>query len=273
MVIRVVKMLNYKSLLMTARYYYRWFRLFLLLIEGMILATLCGAAFSPYKTYQMPVIQFWHRRFCRLLGLDVRVYGEVPALKALWVSNHISWLDILVLGGKFPVYFLSKAEVASWPLIGWLAKIAGTLFIKRGSGDSRQVSDQLAQHLQLGRNVLFFPEGTTTDGQTVKRFYHKLFASVAGTNDWIQPVLVCYRDQQGGLHPHAPFIGDDEFLSHAQSILRCSQIPVDVYVLPAEQVNYRDARVLAKDMEILMSLSLSQLQSGQLLANKTIKKS
>lgn len=242
------------------RLYYRFARLGVHLVEGAVLALLSGAAFVQYRPYQQPVIRWWHRRFCNILNLDIRVHGAALEGHAMWVSNHVSWLDIPVLGSNFPVYFLSKAEVANWPVVGWLARVAGTLFIKRGSGDAGQVMTQLATHLTDGRNVLFFPEGTTTDGHRIKRFFHKLFSAAVQADVPIQPVVVCYRDEEDGLHPHAPFVGDDEFLSHATDILRGGRITVDILVLPLQPLNGRDPRTLAKEIEAQMSEALQKLQ-------------
>lgn len=251
------------TLAIRLRLYYRFARLGVHLVEGAVLAFLSGAAFVQYRPYQQPVIRWWHRRFCNILNLDIRVHGEPAEGHAMWVSNHVSWLDIPVLGSHFPVYFLSKAEVANWPVVGWLARAAGTLFIKRGSGDAGQVMTQLSTHLRDGRNVLFFPEGTTTDGHRIKRFFHKLFSAAVEAQVPIQPVLVCYRDEDDGLHPHAPFVGDDEFLSHATDILRGGRITVDIVVLPLESLAGRDPRTLAKEIEAKMSAALSQLQKRE----------
>jgi 1-acyl-sn-glycerol-3-phosphate acyltransferase len=251
------------TLAIRLRLYYRFARLGVHLVEGAVLAFLSGAAFVQYRSYQQPVIRWWHRRFCNILNLDIRVHGEPAEGHAMWVSNHVSWLDIPVLGAHFPVYFLSKAEVANWPVVGWLARAAGTLFIKRGSGDAGQVMTQLSTHLREGRNVLFFPEGTTTDGHRIKRFFHKLFNAAVEAQVPIQPVLVCYRDEDDGLHPHAPFVGDDEFLSHATDILRGGRIVVDILVLPLEPLDGRDPRTLAREIEGKMSEALGRLQKRE----------
>jgi 1-acyl-sn-glycerol-3-phosphate acyltransferase len=251
------------SFIIKLRLYYRFARLGLHLVEGAVIAVLCGAIFVQHRSWQQPVIRWWYRRFCNILNLDIRVHGTPAPGHALWVSNHVSWMDIPVLGANFPVYFLSKAEVANWPLVGWLAGAAGTLFIKRGSGDAGAVMNQLASHLGDGRNVLFFPEGTTTDGHRLKRFFHKLFNAATTTQVPVQPVLLCYRDENNSLHPHAPFIGDDEFLSHAADILKGGRIAVDVLVLPVEAVNGRDPRTLARDVEEKMSEALRGLHVCQ----------
>jgi 1-acyl-sn-glycerol-3-phosphate acyltransferase len=95
----------------------------------------------------------------------------------LWVSNHVSWTDIPLLGALQPLSFLSKAEVRDWPVAGWLAHKGGTQFIRRGAGDSSQVGQQLTRHLQQGHHLLIFPEGTTTDGLALRTFHGRLLSS------------------------------------------------------------------------------------------------
>jgi 1-acyl-sn-glycerol-3-phosphate acyltransferase len=248
-----------ETLAVKVRLYVRFARLGLHLVVGAVLAVLCGAAFVQYRAFQQPVIRWWHRRFCQILNIRVRVQGAPIEGHALWVSNHISWLDIPVLGAQFPVYFLSKAEVAQWPVVGWLARVAGTLFIRRGAGDAGQVTTQLAGHLNAGRNILFFPEGTTTDGQGLKRFFHKLFSAATATQLPVQPVLICYRDEDDGLHPHAPFVGDDEFMSHAVEILKGGAIAVDIVVLAPELPAGREPRELSRAVEARMAAALREL--------------
>jgi len=208
------------------RLYYRLARVGLHIAEGFVLALGCGALFMQYREYQQPVIRWWHRRLCKILGLQIRVHGAPADGTALWISNHVSWMDIPVLGSLYPVYFLSKAEVAGWPLIGQLAKAAGTLFIKRG--------------------------------HTVKRFFSKLFAANLDGSRPIQPVLICYRDDDG-LHPYAPFIDDDDFFAHILDMLKAEPLVVEVKVLPAETVDGRDSKALAHHFEDLMRHELQQL--------------
>jgi 1-acyl-sn-glycerol-3-phosphate acyltransferase len=162
--------------------------------EGFALGAVSGALFFPHQPYQQPVIKFWQKRFCRVLGLKVIVHGTADKRPALWVSNHISWLDIPVIGAHFSVHFLSKSEVASWPVVRHLAKAAGTLYIKRGSGDAQSVSSQMAQHLQAGRSVLFFPEGTTTNGQGIKTILSSIIScGLYNRNRYSTRCIVLYR--------------------------------------------------------------------------------
>ena len=143
-----------------------------------------------------------------------------------------------------------------------LAKAAGTLYITRGSGDAKSVSSQMAQHLQAGRSVLFFPEGTTTNGQSLKRFYHKLFHAACITGTDIQPVVLCYKNQQGDLHQIAPFIDDDELSEHLFKVLKEKHIQVEVLVLPRVSVSGKDQRVLTAEIQAMMHDALLTLHRG-----------
>lgn len=239
------------------------FRFLVLLVHlciGALLAIISGAAFVQYRRYQQPIIRWWHQRFCQILNLEIRVQGAPLDGHALWVSNHVSWLDIPGLGGLFPVYFLSKSEVAKWPIVGWLARVSGTLFIKRGAGDAGKINDLLAGHLLAGRNILFFPEGTTTDGQQLKRFFHRLFSAAVEADVPVQPVVLAYLDESGEPHPKAPFIGDDPFFTHAVGVLKASRIVVNVMVLEPVPVNGRSARELSKEVEKKMADALRHIR-------------
>ena len=94
------------------------------------------------------ITSWWHNRLADILGLTVTVAGHRPAPPALLASNHVSWLDVIVLGGLTHTDFLSKDEVRRWPLVGWLAARSGTLFIRRGNGETSTVSAQIAARLR-----------------------------------------------------------------------------------------------------------------------------
>ena len=101
-------------------------------------------------------MQYFCRRLCDVFNVDVQLHGEIPRQPALWVSNHISWLDVAVLGSGARVFFLAKAEIEKWPLLGNIAKGGGTLFIQRGSGDSVRIRNQITDFLKQNIAVLFF---------------------------------------------------------------------------------------------------------------------
>ncbi|TBW49966.1 1-acyl-sn-glycerol-3-phosphate acyltransferase [Marinobacter halodurans] len=164
---------------------------------------------------------------CRCLGFRVNIRGERPRTTTLIVSNHISWSDIPILGSVVPLRFLSKIEVRHWPVIGWLAEQAGTLFIRRGSGQAGAARDQIARALGGGESVLVFPEGTTSVGITVLPFHSRLLTAAITAGVPIQPISIGYRR---GHHPDplAPFVGDDQFEKHLVRMLKEPAVEVDV---------------------------------------------
>ena len=228
------------------------------LLTGCTLAFLTGMFFTQPKSWHRPIVRWWLHGLASRLNLDVNVHGTPTTGVSLWVSNHVSWMDIPVLGGIAPVDFLSKAEGAKWPLIGRLAQAVGTLFIQRGSGDSARVQGSMKSALAANRSVLFFPEATTTDGHRVQRFFPKLFAVACDTDCKVQPIVICYR-QGDALHPLAPFIGNDDLVPHLFNVLAGERIRVDVQFLPVQAVAERDARALSLVCEQAMGDALIAL--------------
>ncbi len=146
--------------------------------------------------------RFYWSVVCRLLGLRVRVIGgPCPAggRPVVFVSNHSSWLDIPVLGGRIEACFLSKDEVGGWPLVGTVARLGRTVFISRQRHATARERDALRERLAAGDNLLLFPEGTTSDGSRVMPFRSAFFAIAEGADPpLVQPVSVVY-DRLGGL--------------------------------------------------------------------------
>lgn len=162
--------------------------------------------------------RFFLQWFGEAMGLDVRIEGTPVPRGVLYVANHLSWLDILALGGATPSCFVSKDDVDGWPLVGMLARIGGTIFIDRGSRRAaRGQVDQLGQAL-LGRQpVALFPEGTTGDGIRLFPFRPALFASVAPPPPGIvvQPVAIDY----GAAAAEICWTGDEDLGPNAKMIL------------------------------------------------------
>lgn len=133
----------------------------------------------------------------RLLGLRLDRRGIPQQSAGAWVANHVSWLDILVLNATGRVVFVSKAEVAGWPGIGWLARATGTVFVTRdrraAAGDVSRVQARLAQ----GQVLVFFPEGTSTDGQRVLPFKPTLLAPLIAAGLPVQAVTLAYHAPAG----------------------------------------------------------------------------
>lgn len=137
-------------------------------------------------------VSAWSRRLLEILGVELECHGQPPTGSALIVANHLSWLDIPVIAACSRAAFLSKESIRRWPLIGWFARAAGTLFIRRGKGEAKQVSRAIAQRLALGRQMAIFPEGRIGDNHEVQRFFPPLFAAAIDAHVPVVPVALRY---------------------------------------------------------------------------------
>ncbi|WP_242494062.1 1-acyl-sn-glycerol-3-phosphate acyltransferase [Salipiger sp. IMCC34102] len=150
----------------------------------------------------------------RLMGLGREVAGKPSRDAAAWVSNHVSWLDIFALNANGCVTFLSKAEVARWPGIGLLARATGTLFVTRDPRRAAQDVAAVRDRIALGQTLVFFPEGTSTDGAQVLAFKPTLFAPFAGQALTVQPVTLRYEVPGGASDRVYGWWGDMAFGPH-----------------------------------------------------------
>ena len=219
-----------------------------------------------HKMYKEPnnpnntrYVQHFCRRLCNVFNIEIQVHGQIPREPALWVSNHISWLDIPVLGSGARIFFLAKAEIEQWPIFGKLAKGGGTLFIKRGSGDSVRILEQITHFLQQDIPVLFFPEATTTDGTRVKKIYGRLLASAIKANKPIQICLIAYVNHAGELDRVAPYIGEISFLDHVKSVLEMPKVIAHLKALPSIDVNGHTVESLTRQVQSMMQDGLAEL--------------
>ena len=194
-------------------------------------------------------------RLTAALPFRVTVSGELPRQPMLWVSNHVSWTDIPLLGMLAPLSFLSKAEVRTWPVAGWLALKAGTLFIRRGSGDSKLIQKQMGNHLQQNNALVIFPEGTTTDGTGLRTFHGRLMSSAIDSGVLLQPVAIHYS-RNGQPDPIAPFIGDDDLLSHLRRLFANEQGDVHIQLLAPIATEGKERAALAYEAQQAVQIAL-----------------
>ncbi len=148
---------------------------------------------SRGKPPPSPVARMALQWATRLLRLRVVVEGEPTEGPVLFVANHVSWADAPILGGLLPVSFVAKSEIAAWPLIGWLARRAGTVFVERRRGAVAGQRDALAARLAGGGQVLLFAEGVSADGSVVLPFKPALFAAAMAEDVPVQPVTIVYE--------------------------------------------------------------------------------
>lgn len=206
-------------------------------------------------------VQYFSQRLCQVLGLNVQIHGTLPQKTALWVSNHISFVDIPVLGSMTRLFFLSKAEIADWFFVGFLARSGGTVFIKRGSGDTGQVAEQMSNYLKQDVPIIFFPEATTTNGEKIKRIYGKLFSSALETQVPVQIALLCYVNAQGQLEKNIPFV-DMGFVQHAKNVFDIEEtVNAHVLLLEPIEVAGHDIKTLTAEVQSKMEQGLAELQA------------
>ena len=159
----------------------------------------------------------------RILGLRVHTQGAPMDHPGAIVANHSTWLDIFALNAACPLYFVAKSEVAGWAGIGWLARATGTVFVRRERREAQAQKTELETRLLAGHRLLFFPEGTSTDGQLVLPFKPTLFAAFfsEALRDqlWVQPVSLRYEAGAQNLPRHYAWWGDMEFAGHLLKIL------------------------------------------------------
>ena len=207
------------------------------------------------------VVLWWYQRCCRVLGVKVQVAGAIAG-RCLLVCNHISWLDAVVLGAQGHIGFLSKAEVRRWPLIGWMAALVGTLFIARGANQVEEITREISGRIARGGTLAIFPEGTTSDGVGVRRFYPPLFAIAQQPGLGVQPVALSYRSgTAAGPDRGIAFVGDQTLIANLWLLLRHPGLTAEVQFLPpiwpgaADQRRALSARAR---LQILNALGLSE---------------
>ncbi|WP_119395471.1 lysophospholipid acyltransferase family protein [Salinibius halmophilus] len=162
---------------------------------------------------------WWFRIVIKMLGVRLRIKGEMVNGVHMVVANHISWLDIALISAACDVRFVSKAEVRKWPVIGFLAASLGTLFIQRGAGQSDAVAEQMVASAKQNMPVAFFPEAKTSSGETVLRFHRRLFAAPINEGLSVQPIAIHYHDGEKACHAAVPYVGGQTLWQNINTLL------------------------------------------------------
>ncbi|MFW2586983.1 lysophospholipid acyltransferase family protein [Sagittula sp. SSi028] len=190
-----------------------------------------------------------------LIGLRVQVSGKPLTGAGVNVSNHISWLDIFVLNSQQPLYFVSKSEVAGWPGIGLLAKVTGTVFIRRDRREAAAQTRLFQTRLLQNHRLLFFPEGTSTDGLRVLPFKTTLFAAFFDDSlrdrMQLQAISLGYEAPKGADSRFYGWWGDMDFASGLLRVLaQPRQGQTRMLFHPAVPVaDFADRKALARHLE------------------------
>jgi 1-acyl-sn-glycerol-3-phosphate acyltransferase len=205
----------------------------------------------------------YHRILCALIGVRIREVGHRSTVRpALILSNHVSWLDICVIGALSPVVFVAKSEVAAWPVLGWLATLQRTIFVnRRARHQTGAATREIAGRLLGGDAVVLFAEGTSGDGTRVLPFRSALVGAVHQAlgnrthHVTVQPMSVAYVSLSGipmgrGLRERVAWYGDADLVPHLLQVL--SSGAIDVTVSWGETTAYgmsADRKTIARDAE------------------------
>ncbi len=229
---------------------------------------------------KMAFSQVYWRTLGGLIGLHVRVIGVVSPPGAdgrpvVFVSNHSSWLDILVLGARLPAHFIAKEEVARWPIIGTIARLGRTVYVRRSRASTGRERDDMGVRLSAGDNLILFPEGTTSDGSRVLPF-RSAFLSVAELKVTpsrqtaiVQPVSVVY-DRLAGLpigrasRPLFAWYGDMDIGSHFWRLAQHKGMRATVLLhQPIDPANYASRKALSQAVWAIVADGAATLRQNR----------
>ena len=233
------------------------------LLQGLLVVALVYPFVSDGRRLWLK--QRWSFKLLRILGvrLDARLSGLAPG--SLIVANHVSWLDIYALNAARPSAFVAKDEVRKWPLIGWLAAHTDTLFLRRGSRrHARTINSQVSALLSADKDVVVFPEGTTTDGSRLLDFHAALLQPAIDCGRPVQPVALSYHDACGRRSTRPAYAGDTTLGDSLMAIVSCPGLTVRLRPTPVLDRAEASRRQLAIAAQGAIAFSLG-VGSGQSL--------
>jgi 1-acyl-sn-glycerol-3-phosphate acyltransferase len=205
-------------------------------------------------------IRRWSAGLLRKLGLRLELQGQWPQQPVLLVANHISWLDIAAIHAACPqARFVSKADVLAWPLVGWLVREAGTLFIERTSRrDAMRVLHQMTAALEAGDTVAVFPEGTTGPGPELLPLHANLLQAAISANVPLAPVLLRFSQPGQTFSSAAQFLGQTTLLQSFWRVASTADMAVHVHALPLLPGSGMDRRALCARLAQVLGEALQE---------------
>ncbi len=259
------------------------FRSLLLVISGfLIVATQAPSLFLRHKIFQKLSL-FWHRWCRRIIGMKIEIKGaSLVSGPALFVSNHISYLDVTAIGSVVDGVFVSRADVRDWPVFGFLARLQRTIFIKRCPRYARQQLLELSGRLCAGDRLILFPEGTSSDGNTILPFKSTLFAvaetQVAARAIPVQPISIAYTRLDGFplgrlFRPIYAWYGDMPFASHLWRLMGYGRFQVEITIHdPIRFEEFESRKALARYCEQEVTRGFSRSLAGRSAITAQTKK-
>lgn len=198
-------------------------------------------------------IKRWSCKLNQVLGIKVITFGQPPGSsdQTLLLSNHISWFDVFAINSVSTARFVAKSEVKNWPLVGRLCKGSGTLFVERDrKQDAIRANLEIKAALQAGQQVAIFPEGTTSNGLSLKPFRSALLQPAIDCQAPIQPIYLRYLGANGQLSTAAAYIDDISFGASLWKLLGTKDLSIELHYLPLQSVSEdMDRRTLSHQLE------------------------
>ena len=198
-------------------------------------------------------VQRWAAKLVRILGIEVKVVGHPPGKReraAMIAANHVSWLDIFVVQGVYPARFIAKNEIRDWPLAGWIAERAGTIFIRRERRrDTHRINERVHEALGIGDCVGLFPEGTTSEGDTLLRFHSSLFEAAVANEAHVHPCALRYERADGTLCRAMAYVGELSFMQSLGLAIRQRGVVARVAFGPPIDTRGLDRREVTRRAE------------------------
>ncbi len=216
----------------------------------------------PFVSQQrrQSLVRLWSQQLLVICKVKLKMIdqsGGQVAPHALIIANHVSWLDIFVINSWQANHFVAKSDIRSWPIAGWLAFKAGTIFLARGrQREVRRIYEGLVRELSEQHRVAFFPEGTTGSQGALLPFHANLFEAAIQAQVPILPFAVRYVDKTGQLNHAVDFIGDMSFAESMKLILQTGEITAELIQLPLIPTLGAHRRELAQVSRELIAAAL-----------------
>jgi 1-acyl-sn-glycerol-3-phosphate acyltransferase len=190
-------------------------------------------------------IRFWQGTLMRIFGFRLRALGRAHAGACMSVANHVSWLDITLIHSQRVVHFVAKSEISRWPVVGWMARRAGTIYHRRGSTDSlNAVAQMMVDRMRSGESVGVFPEGGSSTSFAVRTFHARIFQPAIDAQVPVQPIALRYA-RGGALVDSVPFLPNEGFLANFLRLLGEPGCDAEVHFLPIIALEGNARRALA----------------------------
>lgn len=240
----------------------------LLRVAAHLTQALATAAFVfPWcsSTRRDALVRGWSAGLLAILRVRVRVSGPVPGadVPAVIVANHISWLDIWLIDSQRACRFVAKSEVRDWPLVGWLAHKAGTLFIQRARRHhTAALNERIRAALEEHASVAIFPEGTTSDGRRLRRFFTSLLQPAADAGAPLIPVAIRYVAQDGGVDLAPAYIDDMTLVDSLKTIVAARELRAELRFLPPIETRGKTRRDIARAAQDAIAAALNLPSPG-----------